>query len=500
MRAYYNANAGLQFLNSVSESAENAQINFSKFTSQMGGTDVVTYTMPDNGTFSYQLGNLTTNGVNGTYQITNLIGTVQDANDKSAYSYVIYGGGKGDSNTISYTLPPSESPLTLPRNTGIAETLNFVGDKMTGNYMFSAYKFNGGVDINGSLDYIGAGDCLDYNGGDLGLSDGTSHVCSNTCIILDGGHPVYGTVNAQTYVKIKNVTMNGDVHAGTYVEKSSGQTMTGNIYAVTDVTISNGTLVGDIYAGGNVTISGGTIDGSIYAVGNVDIGNATVKKEVISGGNVSGQQWRSWINGNVYYYGVFEPRPDSSRLGGSAIKVSTKPATPTAPTECKSYELPDYKDRTPTQLDPTDDWGIPYVIKGKSDIKDESWVFASVNLTKGGLCLDLSDENSYINIFVNGNFKLTGILSLKTSSGGGCVSAASYSDSDLIAYAKRIYLEVGGNVTFNTDAHKWVGTIFAQGDIMGKSTTSVVGTLYSKGTIDLGGGSVAYAVDSDYTK
>ncbi|MEA4856794.1 polymer-forming cytoskeletal protein [Solidesulfovibrio sp.] len=500
MRAYYNANSGLNYILSEEILFKNANYNFSNFTSSMGGGSVVTSVVSGNDIFTYQIGNMITNGANGTYQITNLIGAIKDSSGNTPNSYVIYGGGKGSSAVRSYFISSSSSNLPPDDVGAIGATLNFSGSTLTGNYIFQAYSFNGGVTINGSLDYTGSS-CLTVVGNRVGLTDGTSHICSSSCVVLDGGVTIYGAVYAQTYILLQNAVVNGSIYAGSYVNKTSGQKLDGSIYAVTDVSVTNGTVTEDIYAGGNVTIDGGsTVQGNIYATGNVNVTNGTVKKNVTSGGNVVMSGWSSKVNGNVYYVGNFTPPPSSSQLGGSAMLITTKPTAPSKPSQCTTYTLPTYQTKTVNRADPNSSSSTTYTISGSTDLSDESWVFPSFNMTNGGskLCLDLSVANSYVNIFVNGNFNFYGTVQLKTTSGGSCANASSYSDSDLKLYAKRIYMAVGGATNFYSSAHLWVGTIFSQGSIKGNSTLNVIGALYSNGTIDLGGGSVAFTIRSDY--
>ena len=65
MRAYYNANAGLNYILGEQQAEQLNQTNFSDFLSKMGGSSVVSYDLGAGGKFSYRLGNAVSNGSNG---------------------------------------------------------------------------------------------------------------------------------------------------------------------------------------------------------------------------------------------------------------------------------------------------------------------------------------------------------------------------------------------------------------------------------------------------
>ena len=285
-----------------------------------------------------------------------------------------------------------------------------------------------------------------FNGG-VKIYGSLNYIASgSSCLNLNAGGSFVGNASSSS------------ICSTTCIAISGWTTVTGTVTAQGDVNIISGNVYGDVYSGGNVTIKGNsTVYGSVYATGNISI---------ISG-----------------------------KITGTQNKLSSKP------TNCKGYTLKDYVQQTPTQAAVNVGWiNTPYMITGSTNMNDKSWVFPSFAMTNGGtkLCLDLSTANSYVNIFVNGNFQLAGTVQLKTTSNGSCADASSYSQTDLKTYAKRIYMAVGGTTKFEQSAQFWVGTIFSQKDITASSTLSIVGALYTKGAISTGGGTTSIFVMSDY--
>jgi len=451
------AYGGLEYVRGLNYYYQNNNKTFSEFYNALTSNGGVYDLGGDVGSFIVTISSYSTTS-NVTSYTVSVVGVAS-----AGYNYAKY--QIPNSETISYTYS-SPSVQKVPQTLMQASTINFSGNTYTGDSIFSAYSFNGGVVINGSLDYIGTGSaCLVLKGSRIGLTDKTSHICSNTCIEISGGVVVYGTVKAQG-----------------------------------DVNVSNGTVNGDIYAGGNVTISGGsTVNGVIYAAGSVTISNGYAKSDVRAKGDVAISSWSGHIEGNVYVHGTCT-YTDRSLISGSIIALSEDEA-PSVPTKCSGSSLPTYASQEENQTDPNNTKGsIKYTITGSTDITNTNYVFPSFTILNGGskLCLDLSTPDSYINIFVNGSFAFNGTIQLMTSSTGGCKDASSYTLDQQKTYAKKIYMAVGGTTTFNSSAHLWIGTIFSQGDILGKSTLDVVGALYSNGTIDTGGGSSSIFVMSDY--
>jgi formylmethanofuran dehydrogenase subunit C len=409
------ASSGVEYVKGLSYSYQKQGKTFTAFKDALtanGGT----YDLgADVGSFVVTVPTNTTSGTTTTYTV-NVVGMTPSGFLQAKYQIP-------NTISLSYSYTPAVNP-DVPQALNVADTVDFSGTSYYGDSIFKNATFNGGVKIYGSLDYVTTGTaCLVLQGNQIGNKDGSSHICSDTCITLNGNVPLYGTVTAQG-----------------------------------DVTINSGSVHGDIYSGGNVTIYGNSkVTGDVYAKGTINI--------------VSGS------------------------ITGDQVKLDSKPA------KCTGYTLKDYVAQTTTQPAVNIGWTTtPYTIVGVTNINDKTYIFPSFSMSYGQtyLCLDLSQDNSYVNIFVNGDFSFAGILQLKTTSGGSCKNANSYSLDDRKKYAKRIYMAVGGKTTFSQDAHDWVGTIFSQGNITASSTMNVVGALYSKGTISTGGGVSSYFVMSDY--
>uniref|UniRef100_I2Q034 Integral membrane protein CcmA involved in cell shape determination n=1 Tax=Desulfovibrio sp. U5L TaxID=596152 RepID=I2Q034_9BACT len=467
-------------------------------------------------------------------------------NNVTPYNVSVIGQTPSGPLQAKYQLPSpvgyiyTSKPISIqpPLFLFAANKINFSGNKYTGDNIFSEYAFNGGATIDGSLDYVNPptapGDppapplsCLLLKLTSVGLGDGTSHVCSSSCVTIDSNTKVTGTVYSQSYIDLKGGSIIGDVHASSYMNVSGNSSVTGNVYAVGDVSVDSGKVTGDIHSGGNVTVGCGAsgkgfVVGKIYAVGNISICNASVSGQyekvnnpdsltsIFAGGDVSITKDKGTISGDVNYGGSYLSASCANCIVKGSAKLITDPAKlpakPSAASSCSSYSLPVTYSRENPLPDPTDkfSWYPQYlieVIKGSAD-KTLEQVYTSITSNNSGfhICFDLSVPDSYVNLFVNGNFYTQGSILLKTTATGTCNAIDTYKMEDLKKYAKRIYVEVNGSTELTSDAHDWVGTILSNGNIKGSSTLDVVGALYSNGTIDTGGGSNSFFVMSDYAE
>jgi hypothetical protein len=332
-----------------------------------------------------------------------------------------------------------EEPVntSIPKGTAAQGTINFSGEGYDGNYYFQKATFNWAT-INGSLYHAGVGsDCLTLSGPRIGKEDGTSVICSNTCIIIQNTDHVYGTVVSQ----------------------------------------------------GNITINRGVVHGNVSSGGNLTIARWNGKVVKIDGNG-----------GNVYYYGTISPSNPAdiaAIVEGSAVKITDKPDG------CPSYTLPEHKVVTPTSPDPN--YGGQFTFVGK-DINNTT-TYAYPSFTTGGgakTCFDLSDKDTYVNIFVQGDLKFGSSIYITTDKNENCFqdknkpSTSNYTNEKFIEAAKRIYIDVRGSSKFSGDGHAWIGTLFSKGDIKTEGSFVSVGALYSNGSINTSGGSYSYFVASDY--
>jgi len=331
---------------------------------------------------------------------------------------------------------PEDPNPSVPKGTAAHAAMHFSGTEYEGNYYMTEATFNGGVKINGSIYYDGVG-CLTLKGTRIGKEDGSSVICSNSCINIEGNVNVYGNVIAQG-----------------------------------SVSLSNGKVYGNITSGKNVSIA--RWNGKVIKIG----GNG----------------------GNVYYYGTISPSNPAdiaAIVEGSAVKITEKPDV------CPSYTLPEHKVVTPTSPDPN--YGGQFTFVG-TDISNTT-TYAYPSFTTGGgakTCFDLSGSDTYVNIFVQGDFNFRSSIYIKTGKDENCFqeknmpSTSNYTDEKFIEAAKRIYIDIRGGTKFSGDGHAWIGTLFSKGDIKTKGSFVSVGALYSNGSINTSGGSYSYFVASDY--
>ncbi len=487
MRAYYNANAGLNFLNSMRDTAIAQKVNFTNFISLMGGTGNVTYTLPNGGSFYYKLGNVTSAGVNGTYRVTDLVGEVKDDSGKSVYGYVIYGAGKDISGINDYNIPKSTA-------NGMGEYVGFSKNVLdittTGNVYGDVYadkiNLNGGSIIYGSIMQTSLTDELLLIGSRLGGEE--EKVCSNSTVTIDGDVDVYATIFSRGSVDVEN----GDVY--------------GDIYANGDVTISSDSKVeGNIYALGNVYIKNGDVVGSVYATGDVELERGST----VRNGDIHSQESVTIKNG--YVYGAVHYKDSFSSCSYCSYEsVDKNPEAPTYVFNCDlDVEIPDHEHKEPTGSFIVDWSGPSYSGKGILEAKenlDDYYAFDTFK-TLGGtkLCFDLSN-GGYITVFVSGTFQINSDdLYVRTSTDTDCFDSSnliSKSNIGAEAFASKVYFDYSGTGTvYFNGGGSWFGTIFATHELQmpDGSSSAIIGAYYSSdSTVDIGGSVLTKYVPSEY--
>jgi len=107
-RAYYNAQSGRNFIYAIAKSSSYNNVKVNDFMTRMGNGNSVVYKISNNDQFNFTLSfsNATANSVD--YVISSLIGEVQDSENNTQYSYLLYGGAKGGTVPQQYK---SNSPL-----------------------------------------------------------------------------------------------------------------------------------------------------------------------------------------------------------------------------------------------------------------------------------------------------------------------------------------------------------------------------------------------------
>lgn len=344
---------------------------------------------------------------------------------------------------LSYTYTPSTPPVNPKVPTAITAASIGMSGNFYGDYVISdSYVFNGGANVYGSIDYTGTGKnsygdyCLHIVGTSVGQTVGAdgikSHICSNTCVIIDGGI----TINA-------------------------------NIYSRGDVTIENGTVNGEIHSGGKVTLTwSGHVNNDIYVSGSQNSGSVVVP------------QYSNLVNGTIYYN---QPIPDS--CSSYTLPTHETVASSTA------INLVD-KGGTTGQLtffgkSDINDHSYAYTsIKTGGGTKicfDLSVPNTYINIFNSGT-MEING-NVYVrtstatNCFDSAN-QLTSISSFDSLIDVNGQKVAKYT------YASKVYVDVLGTVAFNGGSN-WFGTIYSKGNITPGGGTSFIGALYTNGSLNI---------------
>ncbi|MBU1040112.1 MAG: polymer-forming cytoskeletal protein [Proteobacteria bacterium] len=242
-----------------------------------------------------------------------------------------------------------------------------------------------------------------------------------------------------------------------------------------------------------VVVGGGaTVNGNIYAQGDVNV-SSKVNGDIYSGGDVH-LSWGAEVSGNIYAHGTFSTPPYSSLYAGTVTTGYAKP------NHCATYTLPAHT-TVPSNIK-LNIGSNTYTFIGSTDLSDKTNAFSSIT-TGGGskICFDLSLPDSYINIFSKGSMTINGDIYVRTSTTSQCfdgenkvtnVNFAKY------AYAKRVYMDVGGTVSFNGGSN-WFGTIYAADNIYPGSGGVYIGAFYTNKAYNPGSSwSTSRFVPSDY--
>lgn len=288
-----------------------SQVNgtsFSNFASAMGGGSTVAYNMGSGDNFSFQLGNMVANGTNGTYQVTSLVGGVANTTGGGAYEYVVYGGAKGNSSVINYTLSTSSKTngrsedvlsgdsvsITATRTTVTGnvygkESINVVEDtSITGNVVSNG-SFTGGsrVKVTGYL-------CAD---GNITLADSTvvgGDINAGGDVVVGSASNLSGSIYSAGSVTINaaSVTVGGSINAAKGIYLNSKAKIGGSTNAGTGVYFQDDSITvgGDVNSLAAVSF-GGSVDvvsGNVFAKSNIAITKtAKINNNAYSGGNIS---------------------------------------------------------------------------------------------------------------------------------------------------------------------------------------------------------------------
>jgi len=414
-QAYYASLSGINFAKSLNDASMSNLANKTTFIS-----------LSDNVGYDLSIGS----PVAGAYPVTSLGKVI--VNNVYAANYYI-----GPIEIV----PMSSGGGDIPDNPAVPDA-NYSGAKFsfsgnyTGDAIVNTAYFNGGVNISGSIYYMNDGSkCMEIYGNSVGSTDGSSTICSNTCIKLLGNVTVYGNVVGQGNVRLESGSVYGNVTTG-----------------------------GDAYLA--------PWNGYIYKLSSDS------------------------DSGDLNYYGTVNS-DGIKNIAGDIIKLSKKPSQckgfslPKHLVVTPTKDDPNYGDTYifyGTDIDDTTTYAFPSLTTGGGartcfDLSGEK---KYVNIfVKGGMNFGSSiyiRTSSDSDCFDKSN-KLT---------------RSNYNSEKFINAAKKIYIDVNGKAKFSGDGHAWVGTLFVKDGIQTEGTFTSVGALYSNGAIDTNGDTLTYFVKSDF--
>ncbi len=150
------------------------------------------------------------------------------------------GASSAATTTASINLPAvSNEASTTQALKGTYASLpaSWTSGSTTGNVTTTSANLSGGSVVSGSYTYLGtdASTCLRITGGvTVGTTGGGNYVCSNTCVVVDGGATVNGDIYSQGDVTVAS-TVNGDIYSGGNVYLNWGAKVSGRIYVTGQV-------------------------------------------------------------------------------------------------------------------------------------------------------------------------------------------------------------------------------------------------------------------------
>ncbi|WP_156955707.1 hypothetical protein [Solidesulfovibrio alcoholivorans] len=475
MRAYYNANAGLNYILGQQESSVMSGISLTNFVSNMGNGAYVNYSVGGGGGFNFALGNVISSNSNNTYQVTSLVGTVSKSSDKIPYAYVLYGGGKGASSVFTY------------------------GHTPIGATKYVIYAANAKVSIQGAATVVGdvyaqsldvsmatvTGDVVAVNDADLGFSTTLKGaLCSGGNVTLNQSS-VSKTVSAVGDIDFKfKSQVDGDVFSGGKITTASSVSLNSDVSAFENISLGWNTKIANNAYSGGVGCKKCNID---FTNSAISIGkNAYANKNInLSGGsNIGGVAVAQKVNGDAV---------------GSKIETTTYPPNirPKPPLPCRT-------DKVPTSPSYSDDSTVDVKIPWASTLYDKDHPLppgkyrdlamdssAVMTFTAGvyyfnSVSTGWADTINYdlskgdITILVVGGISIGGANSINVKT-----KERDYCDMSTVDKneAAKVYWESkkSGFIGWGTD---WFGTMFTQVSItLDGANNHVVGALVTAGTV-----------------
>ncbi|KHK00180.1 polymer-forming cytoskeletal protein [Desulfovibrio sp. TomC] len=297
-------------------------------------------------------------------------------------------------------------------------------------------------------------------------------------IALNSSSTVKGSIYSASGVTInKDAKVTGNVNSNGAVILNSGAEVLNDICMKGDGTFNSDSYVGgDVRVVGNLTLNGGTVEGTLYVSGKVTIqGNATVHDVYAHEVSINSIN----LLGEVYSQTTIANR-SGAKYHTNQTNISDK-----LPTGCSTPTLvPEDANFTSNKAVLVQDQSeYTFSAKDNNDSYYHSIDLSSFTLNNKNKTLKFDLSSGDINILVTGDVTFNKNFSIIVSEDGKTWSdpfdPANITDK-MKRYAKRIYLESHGTVSFN-EGSSWVGTVYAHSINLNEGT-NILGAVYSKST------------------
>jgi len=425
MRAYYNAQSGLQFIYSRAASSSANNMTGTDFMNLIGNDTSKTYYLPDGGQFTYKTVFSTANSTSANYSITYLAGEVAGSNNNARYTYLLYGGEKGGSSIQQYAPDGNGDTNTEQRAITSGSSITFNGD----NYIDTS-------------------------------------IYAKQTVVLNGGAVVEGNIISDGYVIINNGTVKKNIcmHTeGSSVSWSQQTEVDGDVIVFGDLTLNGGTYKGNLWVTGKLTIQGNAaISKNIYA-GTIYINSINLSGDAYATGSINRTGPQYHPNSSVQFptqcsdIPSIMPRDAPIPSGGADILIQNQ----------SSYAF-DYSMINDANFHSIDINSMTLNNSGKT-----MYFYLSSTGPKGNLDDIAIIANS--NITFNKDFAITICLS------NDCSQYENFNSSEVSStmktYAKYIYLESHGTISFSKGVN-WVGTLYGHNFNL-NGNNLIVGSIYS---------------------
>ncbi|MDZ7762150.1 MAG: polymer-forming cytoskeletal protein [Desulfovermiculus sp.] len=450
--------------------------------------------LPDgNGcSYTFQAG---TNATNLEYIVLKSRGVFPGSGDLNVNRTVTYWWPVSGEENGTSDIPSFDAPIALQTPNGLSiANQNFVQGDISGNDV----TLENQSEVTGNV--VGTGDVVLENQSEVGKG-----ICANGDVELQNQTSVAEDINAHGDVELgaNKATVKGDVYADGDVTLKRLARVEGDIHSGGSVYLENDAeMVGNIYAANDVQMT----SSKVWVGGNINAGNnvifawmCTVDGNVIAGGDISDTSGKSTIEGDAIAGGSIDL--DVKVKGEKRdYDPNPNPEPPEAPQICTIGSMPDHssfstggENITVSHNEDKDDIEPgeydELSLGGQNEIRMEpgTYTFSEINSDWIlDLYLDLSNEGSFYNIFVQNDVNLLGQLHIyvKGDEGYEPIMQGNQPNENVKNLASRVYLETLGSFTMSTQS-EWFGTIYAQDDISFGDSNVLIGSYHtSSGTIN----------------